>query len=108
MHATLSLRKLSSRLTTRVYDEERVEKLASWYRQVISNLKDASKCSSQKKDGRAAVCGKLAGMLESFNWGDKERPERRYDNDFNMNGVGGEAFLGEEWLELADQFEWTF
>ncbi|KAF5519364.1 Heterokaryon incompatibility protein 6, OR allele [Colletotrichum aenigma] len=33
MHATLSLRKLSFRLTTRVYDEDRVEKLASWYRQ---------------------------------------------------------------------------
>ncbi|CAI0643629.1 unnamed protein product [Colletotrichum noveboracense] len=108
MHATLSLRKLSFRLTTRVYDEDRVEKLASWYRQVSQNLKDASKCSPQKKGGRAAVFGKLAGMLESFNSGDKERPERRYDNDFNMNGVGGEAFLGEEWLGLVDQFEWTF
>lgn len=108
MHATLSLRKLSFRLTTLIYDEDRAEKLASWYRQASQNLKDASKCSPQKKDGRAAVFGKLAGMLESFNWGDKERPERRYDNDFNMNGVGGGAFLGEEWLGLADQFEWTF
>ncbi|WYZ36446.1 hypothetical protein EsH8_XIV_000046 [Colletotrichum jinshuiense] len=108
MHAALSLRKLSSRLTTQAYDEQRVEKLAGWYQQIRQNLKDASKCPGAKRDGRAAVFGKLASMLESSSWEEKEGPGRQGDNEFDMDGAGFEMFLGEEWLGMVDHFGWTF
>ncbi|KAK1966081.1 hypothetical protein LY78DRAFT_693024 [Colletotrichum sublineola] len=108
MHAALSLRKLSSHLTTRMHDKQRVEKLASWYQQVSRNLKDASMYPGAKRDGRAAVFDKLASMLESFPWERSEGLGRQDDNELNIDGAMSEVFLSEEWLGIADQFGWTF
>lgn len=108
MHATLSTRKLVSQLSTGAYDEQRVGKLASWYQQARHNLKDASMCPGAKADGRAAVFGKLAGMLESFGGGEMEASSHPADDGFDIGGVASDMVPGEEWLEVMDQFGWTF
>ncbi|KAK1585856.1 uncharacterized protein LY79DRAFT_257856 [Colletotrichum navitas] len=108
MHAALSLRKLSSQLTTQMYDKQRVEKLADWYQQVIRSLRNASMYPGAKRDGRAAVFGKLASMLESFTWERGEGLGRQGDSEVNVDGITSEVFLSEEWFGIANQFDWAF
>ncbi|EFQ25228.1 uncharacterized protein GLRG_00372 [Colletotrichum graminicola M1.001] len=90
MHAALSLRKLSSQLTTQMYDKQRVEKLADWYQQVIRNLGDASMHPGAKRDGKSAVFRKLASMLEPFTWESGEGLGRQGDNELNIDGITSE------------------
>ncbi|KAF4878485.1 hypothetical protein CGCSCA1_v002224 [Colletotrichum siamense] len=108
MHATLSTRKLVSQLTTGAYDERRVGRLQSWYQQVRNNLNDASTSPGAKADGRAVVFSKLAGMLETFSGGEIGASRHSADDCFDMDGVSSDMVPGEDWLEVMDQFGWTF